>query len=790
MLSSPTTRAMMAARGKIPRTKQASSSSLLSPRRSPRHAAKQPATPPSTSLLSNSSDSDYSNNSGLLTPHSLTPEPTPTTRKKLYDKEIKAKAKARAAFNAIKLRNKLGSLKSARKKSTRMQSTSLKKRPSTTRSGTDNDDTEQALSPSAFACDPVNNSSDDDRDKHIDGLGESGGNDNNNNDEGTPQPSEHLLRLRHRQVFMERAFGDEDGNNSVAVRPQVEIDEIVFILQHWEVGKKISSLIGDIDKYRVVKRFRETHKSGYKYEKAYLLEYIRLPDGTSRPVLRRQERGKANGGRIVVSREQVFDAIDEWHSIKGHMGMERTHAYCRQKYYNTTQALCRLYVETCYVCAQRNPTVKALRGSRQPIRSNHYRERFQVDLIDFRKMRKRDPFGVLMRWIVTVKDHSTGFTHISAIPRKTARHVAHRLQELFGLIGYPAIFHTDNGKEFTARSILQFLRRVNPNILTVTGRPRKPSDQGSVERMNRLVKRVIGSELAERRMAGENPNWTEVLGSVMAAINSQTGRCAYSSSSFQTIFGQQYDQDISCSKEEARQCWTVDERLKVSCCIVLWYCDSHHDMCSLTDSLLVLFPSSNKATNNTEFVDVASHYYAANECIEEADSLASVDSWSVDSARGNDSDNDEVDDETFEQYCPVGNHPSISMKNTSMKVPPTKANVPNELPSAKRNVPEEVQYIPHTGEPGNMKKRYTIKEAWERNAVSEELVKSKSRSMDVYKFVHSYLYCKECTDHGSVAISIGDDKYREACMHQKWYDTQFILSFCALIAHDVHLKVS
>jgi len=53
------------------------------------------------------------------------------------------------------------------------------------------------------------------------------------------------------------------------------------------------------------------------------------------------------------------------------------------------------------------------------------------------------------------------------------------------------------------------------------------------------------------------------------------------------------------------------------------------------------------------------------------------------------------------------------MKNTSMKVPPTKANVPNELPSAKRNVPEEVQYIPHTGEPGNMKKRYTIKEAWE-----------------------------------------------------------------------------
>jgi hypothetical protein len=70
-------------------------------------------------------------------------------------------------------------------------------------------------------------------------------------------------------------------------------------------------------------------------------------------------------------------------------------------------------------------------------------------------MRKRDPFGVLMRWIVTVKDHATGFTYVSAIPRKTARFVAHRLQEVFGLIGYPSIFHTDNGKEFTARSILR-----------------------------------------------------------------------------------------------------------------------------------------------------------------------------------------------------------------------------------------------------------------------------------------------------------------------------------------------
>jgi hypothetical protein len=44
-------------------------------------------------------------------------------------------------------------------------------------------------------------------------------------------------------------------------------------------------------------------------------------------VLRRRELdedGKNDAGRIVVSREQVFDAIDEWHQGNAHMGQERT----------------------------------------------------------------------------------------------------------------------------------------------------------------------------------------------------------------------------------------------------------------------------------------------------------------------------------------------------------------------------------------------------------------------------------------------------------------------------------
>jgi hypothetical protein len=82
--------------------------------------------------------------------------------------------------------------------------------------------------------------------------------------------------------------------------------------------------------------------------------------------------------------------------------------------------------------------------------------------------------------------------------------------------------------------------------------------------MNRLVKRLIGSELAEKRAVGDNPNWMEILGSVMSNINSQHGCMINSTSSYQAIFGQLHDQSVSCSLEEARECWTVEQCLKVS----------------------------------------------------------------------------------------------------------------------------------------------------------------------------------------------------------------------------------
>jgi hypothetical protein len=79
-----------------------------------------------------------------------------------------------------------------------------------------------------------------------------------------------------------------------------------------------------------------------------------------------------------------------------------------------------------------------------------------------------------------------------------------------------------------------------------------------------MVKRIIGSILVERRLAGESPNWTEILGSVASTINSQHGRGSNDVSAFEAVFGQEYDHKLSCSKEEARKCWTISDHMGVT----------------------------------------------------------------------------------------------------------------------------------------------------------------------------------------------------------------------------------
>ena len=146
------------------------------------------------------------------------------------------------------------------------------------------------------------------------------------------------------------------------------------------------------------------------------------------------------------------------------MGQERTGTYCWSKYFNVTQRLMQIYCKTCVACHKKNPVGNTQKGSRKPIMLLNWRSRFELDLMDFSKLRKRDPFVVLMSWILTLKDNATSLVHLCMLPRKRANLIAYKLQEIFGIIGYPMIFHTDNGKSSWQRLCWNFFVTSTPTF--------------------------------------------------------------------------------------------------------------------------------------------------------------------------------------------------------------------------------------------------------------------------------------------------------------------------------------
>ena len=77
---------------------------------------------------------------------------------------------------------------------------------------------------------------------------------------------------------------------------------------------------------------------------------------------------------------------------------------------------------------------------------------------------------------------------------------------LIVLYFFVLLFNSDNGKEFIATVVVDLLKESNPNCCIVTGRPRTPHDQGSVERANKVVQQVLKCISSENRLGSKEVN--------------------------------------------------------------------------------------------------------------------------------------------------------------------------------------------------------------------------------------------------------------------------------------------
>ena len=208
--------------------------------------------------------------------------------------------------------------------------------------------------------------------------------------------------------------------------------------------------------------------------------------------------------RIAVHLHQIFDVVHLYHTSHcGHKGAENTHAYITKDYSNITLEVVKYFVDLCPTCFTKNHhVVPKLKGAKTSIESEEFRDRIQADLIDYRNnpqhLRPGDKTSPICQWLFVVKDHFTKLVYLRPIQSKSPVDVAYELNHIFCFMGYPMVFHTDNGNEFKG-AVIAAIKEMNPMAACVTGRARTPSDQGSVERPNQSIKAIIVSFVLDKQ---------------------------------------------------------------------------------------------------------------------------------------------------------------------------------------------------------------------------------------------------------------------------------------------------
>jgi hypothetical protein len=610
----------------------------------------------------------------------------------------------------------------------------------------------------------------------------------------------------HRKLFLAKAFrinpdgtaitnpsaflltGDPPAYHSV--KSVEHYNEIIHVLTNWGDDKKLKDLPPNDPEVQRCKAFRtKNRKNGYNYSRAFSLQETQAPDGTTKVNLIHK---KSNG--IVCHMLDIFDIISEAHSRLGHLAIEKTLANCQPTFYSPTYALCKLFCDDCFVCHEKPPSISAPKGAKKPIISSHFRDRIQVDLIDMRTMRKRDVYGLMQRWIMTVKDHSTGLVYLAALPQKKAEYVASELEKYFGFAGFPHILHTDNGKEFIATLVVDMMMRHNPDCFLVTGRPRTPRDQGSVENANRMVKQVLMSLSRERQMQGIETNWTKILGQVMSVCNSHSGTRRYSTSSYQAVFGLPYHPELRCTVAKLRECKTIGQRLNLSPDDRLaTYVREHNIVDYMSD--LGGGGVSSQASNgdnadmdgddeeegldlsDNAFPDVLSQDYADDDAAE-CTSLPGIDLC--------DNNGDNNDAEIL---------PGIDFRSTSPSVeaclsPVITQDHNRKSSKADMNPSDDIVSVSSTTTtkdncdgPQNVNwsytradehSTYTVAEAWDNGNIARK--QSSLGDTRQYNFLWPTLSCEDCCHpHGCFQLQVGDDDYIWRITNTTdWYDGIFI----------------
>ena len=355
-----------------------------------------------------------------------------------------------------------------------------------------------------------------------------------------------------RHAFLDEAFGIKYDSAGIPIsKPEAKVSSKMYTKEDYE--RKIEIL----EKWDIAQhsdgttkfQYRQANHIGHTLKKMFVV----VQNGLGHKTLHRIEKSTSHLSdsslRIAVHQEQVFDVIYEAHQQVGHKKATVTHNRVKSRYYNISEDLVKIFCKMCPTCIHKRPKTAKFRGAQQPIESWSYRDRSQADLVDYRSdpqlLIPRDPNSPVCQWLLVVKDHFARTVYTRPITKKCPFIVGYELTQFFSFAGYPLILHTDNGSEF-GNDVLREMKKLNPQMICVTGRVRTPRDQGSVERANQDIKEIIASRVFDARQSCKTDiektyiAWTTEAAAAARSMNASYSRGTGNVEPYELVFHHKY----------------------------------------------------------------------------------------------------------------------------------------------------------------------------------------------------------------------------------------------------------
>ncbi|XP_071951656.1 uncharacterized protein [Antedon mediterranea] len=195
------------------------------------------------------------------------------------------------------------------------------------------------------------------------------------------------------------------------------------------------------------------------------------------------------------------------HNELGHLGVERTTALARERFYWPKMAAdIDTWIKHCIRCLAR----KALPQKSAPLHTIKTNGPMELVCMDFLSL---EPDASGRKSILVVTDHFTRYAQAFATKDQTACTVAKVLwEQYFKHYGLPARLHSDQGPEFENKVIRQLTTLLGIKKSRTT--PYHPQGDPQPERFNRTLLNMLGTLETEKKV-----HWSRHIGALVHAYN-------------------------------------------------------------------------------------------------------------------------------------------------------------------------------------------------------------------------------------------------------------------------------